>query len=496
MTDAKIGAPHKRLARRPFLSFCLGMAAFSVAIELVHCADGRFSASGNLVLQAVPAGMLLYGLLDLLFHNIARKTKPLLPLFPAAAALLLAFTSGTAVYTALCALFGAVTGMFACGLLASLATGGVTRRYLKLGVGLGLLSSALYPVYILYEFLRAYAGEPLLRAVFFAFSALLFLASFIFASKEEARPEEAPPGGKKRSAVPLLLIIALFVLLTEVLNSGTLEKHGGTANLISIYIINVALRLPIAALMGYLCDKGLSRMYLTIPLSAVTLACAASLFFFGDFAGDVFIFLFYDLSGKTFIFFMNALSIELALRMKKRALAACAGTFANLFFVAFANLSAIGLTPEEFAADYQQPLTIIVIICSIPLYLWLIYTAYTSPRPAPRGIPAQTPAPLPVLDTVTVTPPDAVPAAEPALLPDPEAPAAPDAPLPAGGLECCGLTEREREVAALVLEGLQSSAIAERLYISERTVKYHLGNIFKKAGVKNRMELILKMRNR
>ena len=53
------------------------------------------------------------------------------------------------------------------------------------------------------------------------------------------------------------------------------------------------------------------------------------------------------------------------------------------------------------------------------------------------------------------------------------------------------LSNREREVAALVVQGFLNKEIAERLYISEQTVKNHLHNIFEKLGVSNRLELAL-----
>jgi DNA-binding CsgD family transcriptional regulator len=52
------------------------------------------------------------------------------------------------------------------------------------------------------------------------------------------------------------------------------------------------------------------------------------------------------------------------------------------------------------------------------------------------------------------------------------------------------LTIREREVACLAADGLTSSAIAERLFVSRRTVEGHLHRVYTKLGVSNRRSLI------
>jgi len=53
------------------------------------------------------------------------------------------------------------------------------------------------------------------------------------------------------------------------------------------------------------------------------------------------------------------------------------------------------------------------------------------------------------------------------------------------------LTEREREVLALVAEGLPNKLIAQRLEISEKTVKAHLTRVFERIGVTDRTQAAL-----
>lgn len=56
------------------------------------------------------------------------------------------------------------------------------------------------------------------------------------------------------------------------------------------------------------------------------------------------------------------------------------------------------------------------------------------------------------------------------------------------------LTPRERELCGLLVEGLNHAAIAEQLFISEKTVRNHVSNIYAKVGISNRMELIHSIR--
>lgn len=52
------------------------------------------------------------------------------------------------------------------------------------------------------------------------------------------------------------------------------------------------------------------------------------------------------------------------------------------------------------------------------------------------------------------------------------------------------LTEREREVLRLMVDGLSNAEIAERLVVSPSTIKFHVGNIFSKLGVDNRVSAV------
>ncbi len=53
-----------------------------------------------------------------------------------------------------------------------------------------------------------------------------------------------------------------------------------------------------------------------------------------------------------------------------------------------------------------------------------------------------------------------------------------------------GLSEREREVLRLLVEGASNKGIAQRLTLSENTVKAHISHIFDKLGVQSRAEAV------
>ena len=59
------------------------------------------------------------------------------------------------------------------------------------------------------------------------------------------------------------------------------------------------------------------------------------------------------------------------------------------------------------------------------------------------------------------------------------------------GRERSPLSTREREIVAYVAQGYKNREMAEKMFISEQTVKNHLHNIFDKLGVSDRLELAL-----
>lgn len=64
---------------------------------------------------------------------------------------------------------------------------------------------------------------------------------------------------------------------------------------------------------------------------------------------------------------------------------------------------------------------------------------------------------------------------------------------PSSSVDLSALSDRELQVAKAVAAGQSNKEVAEQLFISERTVKAHLGAVFEKLGVRDRVQLVLLM---
>jgi DNA-binding CsgD family transcriptional regulator len=60
-------------------------------------------------------------------------------------------------------------------------------------------------------------------------------------------------------------------------------------------------------------------------------------------------------------------------------------------------------------------------------------------------------------------------------------------------LEACGVTRREREIAALLAAGLSNAEIAGKLVLSPYTVQDHVKSLFEKTNVGSRQELVARV---
>ena len=55
------------------------------------------------------------------------------------------------------------------------------------------------------------------------------------------------------------------------------------------------------------------------------------------------------------------------------------------------------------------------------------------------------------------------------------------------------LTKREKQIFTLLIQSYTTKDIAEKLYISEKTVRNHISNVTQKLGVESRIQAVLEL---
>ncbi len=59
--------------------------------------------------------------------------------------------------------------------------------------------------------------------------------------------------------------------------------------------------------------------------------------------------------------------------------------------------------------------------------------------------------------------------------------------------KCYRFSERKMQILKLLLEGMENDKIAQKLKIQYNTVKAHFGNIYKRVGVQNKVQLVIQL---
>ena len=59
--------------------------------------------------------------------------------------------------------------------------------------------------------------------------------------------------------------------------------------------------------------------------------------------------------------------------------------------------------------------------------------------------------------------------------------------------KCYRFSERKMQILKLLFEGMENDKIAQKLKIQYNTVKAHFGNIYKRVGVQNKVQLVIQL---
>jgi DNA-binding NarL/FixJ family response regulator len=419
------------------------MAWVSVAAEMPNFTDGRPSFTGYLTLQCVVAGLVLWGGLEHVRPALFARCGARAPLAAAMLCLLLPLAAGSPLYVPATALYGISCGVFlGSSLTGYLDSGDTCGRLVKIGISAGVYTTAVYPFGVAYTLLASWLPAAALR--FGAYILLCVLAVLVARLRRDpvqaaSTPPELPPYGKRRGVTAAMLtLIVLFTVFNHLLLVGVLEQNGGTFRAPWVYFANVALRLPMGFLIGWFAHRGRWYYAVGLPLALMVAGCAVSLVSGGGRVGDTAMLGVFNCGGAAFVMLVHALGMQAALWRGRRALAASAGSLLHFTLTSFLNVDALRITPEFFGRVMRQPLTFLVIVSSLPLFLLIMIVLVNHKL-------------MTVADTFFTL------QANPAPLPAPREPP----PAPAGDERFSAF---ERRIAALLIDGLSQSEIARRLH--------------------------------
>jgi DNA-binding NarL/FixJ family response regulator len=254
----------------------------------------------------------------------------------------------------------------------------------------------------------------------------------------------------------MALVIIALATFNHLLNSGVLEQNGGTANAPFIFFVNVALRLPMGALMGYLADRGRWQYAVGLPLTLMIVGCAIS-FFAGGVVGDYAMLGIFNCGGAAIVMFIHILGMQTALWKGGNAFAACFGSLTHFVLVAFLNMNTLGVSPRFFSEALRRPLTFAVIATCLPAFWFIMHFLVNERlREAVRDFFGYN------LKSV-------------------EAPHEEDAEDNIGSHQT-GFTAREQDIALLLIEGNTQHEVARRLHLRSAEVDQHIRAIQEKVS--------------
>ncbi|MDR1021258.1 MAG: helix-turn-helix transcriptional regulator [Synergistaceae bacterium] len=329
------------------------------------------------------------------------------------------------------------------------ATGGVPPE--RIGRFTGLYISAAGLVTIALFFLPGVAAPT--GVILAAVCCLPAIAAAAFGRQwhteralETAEPEPLPRGIMLKTVV----VIGLSVVVSGILDN-IFFFESAFAKIPHLMFFTLAYGCVTVVVAGHVCDKVKWAPAATVSLLLVCLGQSMS--FFSDRELLVYPYAILTNAGNVAIeVFLTAIPVAYCARYGKGKFSAVPGLgYAGLYGGFLVTSFAFEFVPEEF---YKTALGVTLIVALTAMYVVLTlgaeYDRFLYERAAAKN------------------------------------------PSAADYGEKMGFTAKEREVMGLLASGMATAEIARRMFISERTVNFHLSSMFKKTGSKSRIELIAK----